>query len=99
MLGGVSHTAVVGWAVFDDTDEPVTIEVLIDGSLIDTVKAKDYRPQLSQIGVHRGGYVGFNLKVPGLKAGDSIECRVSETGQSLIGSPRLVTEKDVGNQT
>ena len=57
-----------------------------------------YRPHLGQIGVHRGGYVGFNLKVPRLKTGNSIECRVAETGQSLIGSPRLVTEKDVGNK-
>jgi hypothetical protein len=39
------------------------------------------------------------MAVPNLKAGDNIECRVAETGQSLVGSPRLVTEKDVGNQT
>jgi len=76
----------------------VRIEELVDGNLIGTAKAKEYRPHLSQIGVHRGGYAGFNLKVPRLKVGDSIECRVAETGQSLIGSPRLVTEKDVGNK-
>jgi len=76
----------------------VTIEALIDGNLIGTAKAKDYRPHLCQIGVHRGGYVGFDLKVPRLKTENSIECRVAETGQSLIGSPRPVTEKDVGNK-
>ena len=98
MIGGVSHAAVVGWAVFDNTDEPVAIEVLIDGNLIGTAKAKNYQPHLCQIGGHRGGYVGFNLKAPRLKTGNSIECRVAETGQSLIGSPRPVTEKDVGNK-
>ena len=96
MIGGVSHKAVVGWAVFDDTDEPVTIEVLIDGNLIGTATAKDYRPQLSQIGVHRGGYVGFRMAVPNLKAGDVLECRVEGTGQPLVGSPRTVTDEDTG---
>ncbi len=40
MIGGVSHEAVVGWAVFDNTDEPVSIEPRV---LVPRVKREDHR--------------------------------------------------------
>ena len=95
ILESVNGDVIKGWACYDNTDEMVRIEVSKNGTLIGVAEAKGYRPFLKQIGTRRGGYCGFSQKTTGLRSGDTVECRVAETGQPLVGSPYRIAGEDL----
>lgn len=81
-----------GWAWWaGEGEKPVEVEVWVNGWQEDTVSAVDLRPGLCRLRPPRGGYVGFQLPVT-LKAGDSVQCRVVETGQYFPVKPAKVAE-------
>lgn len=91
-MTAIKRHSVSGWAVFDDSDECVTVEVRHNDRVVGEVAASDFRPLLNQLGGRRGGFAGFSLAISGLKAGDEIACRVGQTGQPLVDSPQVVSD-------
>ncbi len=70
-------------------DEPVEVELWVNGELIGTVRSVELLPKLCHMLPPRGGYVGFHLPVK-LSPGDQVQCRVASTGQWFPPSPRRV---------
>jgi len=83
-LGQITPQKISGsaWWFGERRDEPVMIEILVNGRVEGRVSATSFRPKLRSISVPRGGYVGFQLVIP-LRDGDTVSCRVQETGQVL----------------
>lgn len=88
-LGQITPQKISGsaWWSGERRDEPVMIEILVNGRVEGRASATSFRPRLRSISVPRGGYVGFQLSIP-LTDGDAVSCRVEETGQ-VLGEMRL----------
>lgn len=83
-----------GWAWWAaDRDEPVEVEVWINGEARERVAAVHLRPDLCHLLPPRGGYVGFNLPMR-LSEGDRVQCRVTATGQWFPLKPQWVRGPD-----
>lgn len=80
---------VTGWAFSREGSEAAEIELLVNNRLVDRTKAKLFRPHLMTLGFPRDGYVGFSFNGLNLKPGDTVDCRVVETQQTLSGSVRV----------
>lgn len=90
----VKPQRVAGWAWWaDGSDEPLEVEVWINGKPVETVLAVDHRPGLCRLHPPRGSYVGFHLPLK-LAAGDRVQCRILRTGQWFPMKPRRVPEPD-----
>ncbi|MGM0988738.1 MAG: hypothetical protein ACQEXI_17415 [Pseudomonadota bacterium] len=90
----VKPQRVAGWAWWaDGSDEPLEVEVWINGKPVETVVAVDHRPGLCRLHPPRGSYVGFHLPLK-LAAGDRVQCRILRTGQWFPMKPRRVPEPD-----
>lgn len=93
-LDGASCATVSGWA-WDMTnpDTPINVDILGGATVLTTVTANLFRPDLLSIGVGNG-YHGFSLPLP-LSAqngqAQSISARVSPSGPTLGESPRTVS--------
>ena len=73
-----------GWAWYATSEQPVDIQVLVNGQVNGHMLAKDLRPGLLRLSPPRKGYVGFHHKFSEqLATGDVVECVVEGTGQSL----------------
>ncbi|MBN9524756.1 MAG: glycosyltransferase [Alphaproteobacteria bacterium] len=59
----VSTDLVAGWACFHDNSERVVVEVLVDGVVVASTVANNFRPDLKQLGIS-DGYSGFQLEFP-----------------------------------
>jgi len=89
-LSELNVQRITGWAWWaDEGDEPVQVEVWINGKLKKTVAAVEPRPGLCRWLSPRGGYVGFQLSVQ-LTPGDKVQCRICDTGQWFPAMPRRV---------
>ena len=89
-LEEASTEGVSGWAWWAGVqDEPLEVELWINGELTNTVRAVEFRQELCRLLPPRGGYVGFHLPL-NLSPLDSVQCRVAATGQWFPSSPRLV---------
>jgi hypothetical protein len=75
------------WAA--NRDEPVEVEVWINGEAREQVAAVELRPDLCHLLPPRGGYVGFRLPIK-LSPGDRVQCRVVPTGQWFPLKPQQV---------
>ncbi len=85
---------IAGWAWWaGESDDPVDVEVWVNGKHLEGVCAVELRPGLCRLLPPRGGYVGFHLPVK-LKPGDQVQCRVSLTGQWFPLKPRRVPKPD-----
>ncbi|WP_106478745.1 sulfotransferase family protein [Phytohalomonas tamaricis] len=71
-----------GWAWFENSDNEVEIQVLINGSEVACVKAGKPCGELIELNPPRHGYVGFNVDLD-KKEGDVVECYVLKTGQRI----------------
>lgn len=86
----VSAQRMAGWAWWENhDDEPVEVEIWINGELIEAVSAVEARPNLQRWLPPRGGFVGFHLPVK-LSPGDQVQCRVAATEQPFPLKPRRV---------
>ncbi|MFT4941345.1 MAG: hypothetical protein ACI88A_004414 [Paraglaciecola sp.] len=83
---------VTGWAWWEDGgDKPVEIELLLNGEPTEKKLATDLRPGLCWFHPPRGAHVGFSFP-KAAKEGDSVQCRISETGQCFPSKPIFVTK-------
>lgn len=73
-----------GFASRYDSDEPVVVDVHINGLLAGRVRAKEDRPWLRGFNPGRYGYIGFNFNFEKpLEADDKVVCKVAGSGQVL----------------
>jgi hypothetical protein len=94
-LQEASIQRIVGWAWWEgESDEPIEVEVWVNGEHLNTVSAVDLRPGLCRLLPPRGGYVGFHLPVK-LAPGDEVQCRLAATGQWFPLKARPVPEPEV----
>lgn len=87
-VDGFSVRRARGWAFSSGHDDPVAVDVLVDGVVVKQVLATEYMPALRAWSSARSGYVGFEASFPvndPLPAGGMLECRVAATGQKLVG--------------
>jgi hypothetical protein len=83
---------VTGWAWREDGgDKPLEIELLLNGELTKKKLATDLRPGLCRHYPPRGGHVGFSFP-KAAKEGDTVQCRISETGQCFPSKPISITK-------
>lgn len=83
---------VTGWVWWEDgSDEPVEIELLLNGEPVQKKAATDLRPGLCWLHPPRGAHVGFSFPKMA-KEGDTVQCRISETGQCFPSEPISVTK-------
>ena len=83
-IGFVPGVHAIGWAFFEASNDPVDVELYVDGSLVHTVRASEHRPELHGIGVPRGGCVGFRFVLSEYRNAKSVKLRARETGQTLL---------------
>jgi len=85
-----TESKVAGWAFWEgESDEPVELNVRVNGSVVATTRARRMRTTIGHLGVPRGGYVGFLERIQA-KAGDYVDCVVSSTGQTIPPEPKVV---------
>ncbi|MFA0813011.1 sulfotransferase family 2 domain-containing protein [Microbulbifer epialgicus] len=72
-----------GWAVSEDVDEAVLVQLRVGKRVVAECKANEYRPYCKARGLGRGGFVGFSLEVCDVVGPDDVECVVASTGQPL----------------
>ncbi|MGB3209240.1 MAG: sulfotransferase family 2 domain-containing protein [Desulforhopalus sp.] len=94
MINGVNDNHLKGWAIYDDQDKPVQLQIALNGEQIGDVVACEDRPNLRGIGIGRGGFVGFSLKIPAVRSGDEISVIAVSTGQPLANSPWRMISKN-----
>lgn len=86
---------VAGWAWWaEQGDDPVQVEIWVNGECLDTVSAVELRPGLCRLRPPRGGYIGFHLPVK-LSPGDRVQCRVAGTEQWFPTKPRRIQKPEV----
>lgn len=86
----VQKKKLVGWAVSDNTENPVDIEVWIGEGKVGIISATEHRPNLKALGMTRFGCVGFSMSLDNIKPGDKVRCLAAQTGQELVNSPFVV---------
>jgi hypothetical protein len=94
MIGGINEKKLLtGWAVYDEGDDPVRLQIVINGEQAGEAVACENRPHLRALGIGRGGFIGFSLEMPPTKAGDEISVIVAGTRQPLANSLWKVPEE------
>lgn len=89
----VTPRRVAGWACWENLgDDPVELEVRINGEVAERVSAQRFRPNACHWGPPRGGYVGFSTRIAA-REGDRIDCVVAKTGQVFPPRPRTARPK------
>ncbi|MBN8413730.1 MULTISPECIES: hypothetical protein [Halomonas] len=79
--------SVSGWAWWEtDADDPVVIDVLVNGERAVTVPAMQPCDDVQNWLAPRSGCVGFKVAIK-LSAGDEVQCRVADTGQCFPIEP------------
>jgi hypothetical protein len=95
-LQQLAKDRVVGWAMnLAEPEEPVAVELLVNGALVRRIRAKGMRKGLLERQVHPTGLCGFMFKLAdpdGLKAGDVVLVRVQGSEQPIAGSPQTFSE-------
>lgn len=89
MIQNLSRRHWRGWAWWEQSSDPVVVQVVRDGEVLDETTATEIRPGLAAIGSPRAGNVGFTLTLPKAAAGKGARCVVKETGQEIRPSPEL----------
>jgi len=93
-----SPKKVAGWAWWEGgEDDPVELDVRVNGKVQARVQAQRFRYQLSQFRPPRGGHAGFSAKIHA-RPGDKVDCVVCSTGQVIPPTPKVV-ESGVAAQT
>ncbi len=73
-----------GFAFVPGDDQAVTVHLEVNGKpVLEPKLSKAFRPIMAAYKAPRGGYVGFDLKKPPLRKGDTIKCVATASGQVL----------------
>jgi hypothetical protein len=81
----VDNNTVTGWAVDPLQDEPVRLDLFLNGQLITQLGAEEPVPELREINIARDGNVGFSFALAQpITEADRLEIRVNATGQALM---------------
>lgn len=70
-------------------DQPVELELLCNGQVIQRMVAKEPRQDVMMLSPPRAGYVGFSC-LHDCQAGDVLSCRVAGSGQLLVPESIIV---------
>jgi SAM-dependent methyltransferase len=87
-----------GWAARSGSGEPVTLEVLCEGTVVGTARAALFREDLLSAGIGEGRH-GFEFEVPAaIRVRDTyvLSVRVADSTQELGHSPIAVDERAAG---
>lgn len=83
-VGFVAGQHAIGWAFFADDNEPVNIDLYVDGLLAESARASEPRADLDLAQAPRRGCVGFRFVLAPYAAASSIELKAQPTAQSLL---------------
>ncbi len=83
-IAQANEKKIEGWAWSESQNEPVTVQIAVNGKVVKESVATEFRPNLCRLRVPRAGFVGWSANLQ-LKAGDNVECKVPGTDQ-VIGS-------------
>jgi len=78
----------IGWAFYRGSEEPVNVELWVDGKLQTSVQASEHRPELQAVGAPRLGHSGFRFVLEGLRSAQRLELVAADTGQTLFNWQR-----------
>ncbi|HEB97412.1 MAG TPA: hypothetical protein ENI96_13400 [Sedimenticola thiotaurini] len=95
-ISEVRNGRLIGWAVREGDEAPVSLEVSVAGETLGTTVAREYRWLLKALGLGRGGYIGFSIPLPEGTGGKRVTCRVAGSGQPLSNSPWPLPEWEGG---
>ncbi|NHN36164.1 hypothetical protein G8764_02525 [Pseudomaricurvus alcaniphilus] len=91
-LDQASNQHVSGWAKAAATEEPVMLDVLVDGVAVATLTAENFRADLVEAGISQSGKHGFDFSLPKSAApGSTIAVVEKNSNVNLIGSPVVVS--------
>lgn len=91
-LDQLSARVVAGWAKYINREIDPVVELIVNGTLVDSQKATGQREDVKNAGRHPTGRCGFKFRLnEALQPGDQVEVRVSDEIRSL--NPGSVTFK------
>ncbi|NVK42972.1 MAG: hypothetical protein HWE39_17145 [Oceanospirillaceae bacterium] len=98
-IGGVRNGCIFGWAAWVYRDEPVTVELIKNGKVIDSTEATEWRDHGEGIKNKRNGYCGyrFNLALVNVEVGDTLHVKVKSDVRDLKNSPVTIKQEDLLN--
>lgn len=96
-IGGFKDGILFGWAAWMYRDEPVTVELKLNDSVIDSTDAIDWREHGKGIKNKRNGYCGykFDLTSLAISEGDSLHVRVKGEVRDVNNSPLTISQQDL----
>ncbi|UTW59706.1 sulfotransferase family 2 domain-containing protein [Kordiimonas sp. SCSIO 12603] len=83
-FGFIPDQHIIGWAFYQANDNPVELELWIDGQLKETILATEHRPELQLLKTPRGGHNGFRVVLSPYSGADKIQLIAKQTGQYLL---------------
>lgn len=93
----VSSIMIAGWAKHAASDDPLEIDICVDGTVVGRTMAEHYRPSLMEAGLGTGRH-GFAMKTP-LRLFDGAEhkitAKITGSQEELKHSPRTVRFGDL----
>lgn len=89
VIDKVTLNSISGWAKYVHTDKSSVIEVLVNGAVITTSLADNFRIDLKEKNIHKTGNCGFNINVK-LKKGDKVSVKVIDDVDYLKNSNWIV---------
>lgn len=99
-LGRVTPEAVAGWAFAHSGNQPLEVELWVNGTLRQRAVADKPRPNLKIKGVHPSGECGFIFRLKQgeqLRPGDKVDVKPVGEMFSLTSSPRILqVDPDAG---
>jgi hypothetical protein len=93
IVEGIAGAHLRGWCQLTKSDEPVSLELFIDGALVRSFVADTFRPDLVAAGFGNGRH-GFSVDLGGLDLNEDavISIKVAQHGVELDNSNRPVRE-------
>ncbi|MAR01142.1 MAG: hypothetical protein CMI00_11495 [Oceanospirillaceae bacterium] len=78
-----------GWAACYESEEAMVVQVEVEGKVVRTLTANEYRPFAMERSIHRKGYVGFTFPIPDtIPKGKLMKFRAAISGEILFKEKR-----------
>lgn len=90
-LDEANKSVISGWAAYNQSKKPVTLELIINDSLVKRFTALGVRKDVKLKNLHPTGLCGFEFAVDSnwnMQTGDQISVRYADTSKELRGSPK-----------
>lgn len=78
----INKTTINGWCFKSNSEEPVELEIIENGKIIDTIKSVQFRGRFKQLNSPRNGFIGFHINVNNINPA-LIELKVKHTNQRI----------------